>query len=103
MQTNFGIDGMMFDAETVMIKVRDDEPIEAISITPTDGSMVGYPFTIGNFTITGVKYENGDGQVKFDVSFINVPDDENESLVIRYKDVVNQIAYRLIADAMSEN
>jgi hypothetical protein len=102
MQTNFGLSDMLFDVETVFVKVGGDEPTEAISVNPIEGSMVGNRFTIGNFRFNGKQYENGDKQLAFDVSFIDVTPDENTQLIIDNQNTISRIANQIIQDAFSE-
>jgi hypothetical protein len=102
MQTNFGLSDMLFDVDTVMVKVGEDEPTEAISVNPIQGDMTGSRFTIGNFRFNGKEYDNGDKQLAFDVSFVGVTADENTQLIIDHQATISKIANTIIQEAFED-
>jgi hypothetical protein len=102
MQTNFGLSNNLFEVETVMVQVGEDEPVEAIQIDPIEGPMVGNKFTISNFRFSDLVYDNGDRQLAFDVSFNGIRSDKNDVVVAHYQDTITAIANKIVQDAFTE-
>lgn len=102
MQDNLGLVDMLFNVDSVMVSINDSEPTEHIEITPIEGSMVGYKFVIGDFVMTDKTHDNGDGEVKFEVSFLDVDEDTNNLLIAEHHDTINSIAEGLIKKAIEE-
>ena len=98
MKTNFGIDAMMFEAETVMAKIEEDEPSPFIEITPTEGNIVGHKFIVGEFKIKDELYENSDGNLQFSVSFLDKSKKENDKLMTLHIKTINQIVMDMISN-----
>lgn len=99
MKSNFGIDGMMFEAQTVMSNVDGEEPTPFIEFNPIEGSMVGNKFIIGEFKIKDELYDNGDGQLQFSVSFLDKTKKENDKLLLDHIETINKIVKKIVEDA----
>ena len=98
MQNNFGLDDMLFEAETVMSQIDKESPTPFIEITPIKGDMVGLKFIIGEFELTDTKHDNGDGELRFSVSFVDKTKEENDQLLKLHIETINHIVYDLIQD-----
>jgi hypothetical protein len=96
---DFGISGMNFNVESVMASIHDEAPTEHIEFTPLEGEMVGLKFIIGEFKLTDKTYDNGDGEVTFNTSFLDKTDAENTELMEKYIEEIKTIAHVLIKNA----
>lgn len=101
MQNNFGLDGMLFEVETVMSHVKSEEPSPFLEVNPIEGDMVGYKFLIGEFKVTGKTHENGDGELQFSVSFVDKSEDENDELLTKHIETIKHIVNNLLEDMLS--
>jgi hypothetical protein len=101
MQNNFGLDGMLFEVETVMSNIESDDPSPFLEVTPIEGEMVGYKFLIGEFTTTGIIHENGDGELQFSVVFVDKSKEENDELLTKYIEAIKHIVNKLVEDMLS--
>jgi len=101
MQNNFGLDDMLFEVETVMSQIDNEEPSPFLEITPIEGDLVGSPFLIGEFRMTDKTHENGDGELQFSVSFVDKPKAENDELLAKHIETINHIVYKLLDELTS--
>lgn len=100
MQENFGINGMMFEVQTIMAEIDGDEPTQYVEFVPTEGSLIDYSFIIGDFKDTGVVNQNGDAQISCNIVFKNKSKDENEFLITENTDILNTIISNLIKSTL---
>lgn len=98
MKSNFGIDGMMFEVQTVMSNVDEEEPTPFTEFNPIEGSMLGNKFIIGEFKINDELCDNGDGQLQFSVSFLDKTKKENDELLLDHIETINQIVKKIFED-----
>lgn len=103
MQDNFGLDDMLFQVETIMSNVNDEEPSPFLELNPIKGELVGHKFIIGEFKMTDVEYDNGDGQLQYSVSFIDKTKEETDELTIKYTDTINKIVMNMIENIIKND
>lgn len=100
MQQNFGLEDYLFDVETVMAKIENSEPTECLEFTPIKGDIKD-TFIIGEFLMVDT-YENGDGKMRYSISFLNKDKTENDILVAEHYNIINSIVYKIV-EAMETN
>ena len=98
MQNNFGLDNMLFEVETVMTQINNEEPSPFLELTPLEGDMLGSKFLIGEFRMTDETFENGDGQLQFSVSFSDKTKKENYELLEQHTETINKIVINMLED-----
>jgi hypothetical protein len=95
-QNNFGLDGMLFEVETIMTSINDDDPTPFLELVPLEGNMVGSRFIIGEFRMTDIEYDNGNGQLQYSTIFPDKTKEENDELLKLHLDTINKIVMDMI-------
>ncbi len=102
MQSNFGLDNMLFEVETVMSNINDEEPSPFLELVALEGDMIGNTILIGEFRRTDVEYDNGDGQLQFSVSFMDLDKKQNDELLEKHIDTINKIVMNIIESVVED-
>lgn len=98
MQNNFRIPDAMFEVQSVMSSIDNEEPSPFIELTSTSGSMDSLKFIIGEFSLADKLYDNGDGKLQFSISFLDKTKEENDKLIALHIDTIHKIVYNMIED-----
>lgn len=101
MKNNFGLCDMLFEVETVMSNIKDEEPTPFIQLTPLEGDMVGTRFLIGEFRL--IDSDDDMGQVQFSVSFPDFDEKEADNLAQKYLETLTKIVTTMMEDCKNEN